>query len=523
MGLLRSASVFSGLTLVSRLFGLVRDQILAIVFGPGAGLDAFWVAFKIPNFMRRLFAEGAFSQAFVPVLGEYKVQQGDTAVRELISRVSGSLALVLLGITIVGMVVFPWLILKYGPMAIDNEQKLVLTADMLVLTLPYILFISLTALAGGVLNTYKRFAVPAFTPVFLNLCLIGVSLWLAPMFPEGSEVMALAWGVFIAGIVQLLFQFPFLAKLGLLRWPKYGFNHPGVKQIIRLMLPAIVGSAVVQINLMIDLIIAYTLLPDSSVSWLTFSDRLVEFPLGVFGIAIATVILPSLSQHHAKTDPDKFSRVMDWGIRWSLLIGLPSMVGLLLLAGPLLTTLFNYGAFTQHDVLMSQMSLFAYAAGLLAFIWVKVLTPGFYSRQDTKTPVRIAVLAMFTNIVLNLAFVLPWMHYGLPGAHTGLAIATTIAAFLNAGLLFLTLKRQGVYKLEAGWGRLLLQIFAALGLMFALLFFGVPELGEWFSWPFWQRALMLSTWVSAGAICYFVGLYVFGFRLGAFRSGMTSG
>jgi len=523
MGLLRSASIFSSLTLVSRVFGLIRDQIFAIVFGPGASLDAFWVAFKIPNFMRRLFAEGAFSQAFVPVLGEYKQKKGDEAVRDLVSQVSGSLAIVLLVITIIGMVVFPWLILKYGPMAVDNQQKLVLTADMLVLTLPYIFFISLTALAGGVLNTYKRFAVPAFTPVFLNLSLIGVSLWLAPMFPDGFEVMALAWGVLIAGIVQLLFQFPFLAKLRLLRWPKYGFSHPGVKQIMRLMLPALVGSAVVQINLMFDLIIAYTLLPDGSVSWLTFSDRLVEFPLGVFGIAIATVILPSLSKHHAKSDRDKFAQVMDWGVRWSLLIGLPSMVGLLVLAGPLLTTLFNYGAFTQYDVEMSQMSLFAYASGLLAFIWVKVLTPGFYSRQDTKTPVRIAIWAMATNMVLNIAFVLPWIHYGLPAPHTGLAIATTLAAFLNAGLLFIHLKRQGVYKLDAGWGRLLLQIFSALLVMFALLFFAVPSLSEWYDWPFWQRGLVLILSVGAGALSYVVILYLCGFRLSAFRAGMTSG
>lgn len=518
MGLLRSASVFSSLTLVSRVFGLIRDQILAIVFGPGAGLDAFWVAFKIPNFMRRLFAEGAFSQAFVPVLGEYKIKQGDDAVRELVSRVSGSLGLVLIGITILGILVFPWLILEYGPSVVVNQQKLVLTAQMLVLTLPYIFFISLTALAGGVLNTYKRFAVPAFTPVFLNLCLIGVSLWLAPLMPEGYEVKALAWGVFLAGIVQLVFQFPFLAKLKLLTWPKYGFRHPGVIKIMRLMLPAILGSAVVQINLMLDLIIAYTLLPDGAVSWLTFSDRLVEFPLGVFGIAIATVVLPSLSQHHARTDPEEFSNVLDWGIRWSLLIGLPAMAGLILLAGPLLTTIFNYGQFGQHDVLMSQMSLFAYASGLLAFIMVKVLTPGFYSRQDTKTPVRIAVMAMLINMVLNFAFVLPWLHYELPGPHTGLAIATAISAILNAGVLLLTLKRQGVYKIGAGWGIFSLQIGAGLLLMIALLFLAVPALESWFEWAYWQRAIMLVVWVSAGALVYFVGLYLFGFRFGKFRA-----
>lgn len=518
MGLLRSATVFSGLTFVSRIFGLVRDQIIAIVFGPGPGLDAFWVAFKIPNFMRRLFAEGAFSQAFVPVLGEYKVQKGDEAVRELIGRVSGTLAIVLMIVTVLGILIFPWLLLKYGPAVVANQHKLVLTADMLVLTLPYILFISLTALAGGVLNTYKRFAIPAFTPVFLNLCMIGASLWLAPYLPAGYEVTALAWGLFVAGIVQLVFQFPFLAKLGFLTWPKLGFRHPGVRKILRLMGPAILGSAVVQINLMVDLLIAYTLLPDGSVSWLTFSDRLVEFPLGVFGVALGTVLLPSLSQHHAATDPTRFSRTLDWGIRWTMLIGVPAMVGLIFLAGPLLTTLFNYGAFSQHDVLMSQMSLFAYAAGLLAFILVKVLTPGFYSRQDTKTPVRIAVIAMVINMALNLGFVIPWIKLGWPAPHAGLALATTIAAFVNAGMLLMMLRRQGVYRAAPGWGRLLVRILAGVVPMMLVLGFAVQGISDWFDWPAWQRALLLLTWVAAGALVYFVGLYLAGFRLAQFRA-----
>ena len=421
MGLLRSASVFSGLTLVSRVFGLIRDQIIAIVFGASAGLDAFWVAFKIPNFMRRLFAEGAFSQGFVPVLGEVKVKQGDAAVRDLISRVAGSLALVVLGITIVSMVLFPWLILHFGPKAITNQHKLVLTAQMLVLTLPYILFISLTSLSGGVLNTYKRFAIPAFTPVFLNLCMIGAALFLAPYMPPGDQVKALAWGVLLAGAVQLAFQVPFLAKLGFLTWPRWGFNDPGVQRIMRLMGPAILGSMVVQINLTVDLLVAYVVLPDGSVSWLTYSDRLVEFPLGVFGIAISTVILPSLSQHHAQTDGHEFSKTLDWGLRWALLIALPATAGLVMLAGPLMTTLFNYGAFKQHDVLMSQMSLFAYASGLLAFIMIKVLAPAFYSRQDTRTPVRIAVRAMLANLVLIAVLVIPWVHLDYPAPHTGLA------------------------------------------------------------------------------------------------------
>jgi len=268
----------------------------------------------------------------------------------------------------------------------------------------------------------------------------------------------------------------------------------------------------------VAMLVAYVVLPDGSVSWLTYSDRLVEFPLGVFGIAISTVILPSLSQHHAKTDPEQFSRVLDWGIKWSLLIGLPAMAGLIVLAGPLLTTLFNYGAFAQHDVLMSQMSLFAYASGLLAFIMVKVLTPGFYSRQDTKTPVRIAVTAMVINMVLNFAFVLPWLHYGWAGPHTGLAMATAISAFINAGTLLLTLKRQGVYKFGTGWGAFALQIGTGLLLMIGLLVVFVPGLESWFDWSSWQRATMLLVWVSAGALVYFVGLYLFGFRFGKFRS-----
>ncbi|MBI1424668.1 MAG: murein biosynthesis integral membrane protein MurJ [Gammaproteobacteria bacterium] len=518
MGLLRSASVFSALTLVSRVFGLIRDQIIAIIFGAGAGLDAFWVAFKIPNFMRRLFAEGAFSQGFVPVLGEYKVRQGDAAVRDLIGKVAGSLALVVLLITLVSIVVLPWLILHFGPRVITNQHKLVLTAGMLVLTLPYILFISLTSLAGGVLNTYKRFAIPAFTPVFLNLCMIAAAIWLAPLMPPGNQVKALAWGVLAAGIVQLGFQLPFLARMGLLIWPRWGFNDPGVQRIMRLMGPAILGSMVVQINLMVDLLVAYVVLPDGSVSWLTYSDRLVEFPLGVFGIAISTVILPSLSQHHVQTDGHEFAKTLDWGIRWALLIALPATAGLVMLAGPLMTTLFNYGAFKAHDVLMSQMSLLAYASGLLAFIMIKVLAPAFYSRQDTRTPVRIAVVAMLSNIVLILVLVIPWVQLELPAPHAGLAMATSLSAYGNAIMLFLTLRRQGVYHSMPGWGCFLRQLAGALAMMLAVLIFAVPGLSHWLAWSAGHRALMLLVWVGVCAATYFAGLYLFGFRLGAFRA-----
>lgn len=518
MGLLRSASVFSSLTMVSRVFGLIRDQVLATSFGPGIALDAFLAAFKIPNFLRRLFAEGAFSQAFVPVLGEYRVQQGDTAVRELVARAAGSLGLVLSLVTIIGILVVPWLILEYAQIASSNQQKLTLTAQMLRLTFPYILFISLTALAAGVLNTYGRFAVTAFTPVFLNLCLIAAALLAAPHFPEGYEVMALAWGVLIAGIVQLLFQFPFLKRMNFLVWPKYGFRDEGVKRIMRLMGPALLGASVVQINLLLDVVIALVWLPDGSVSWLTFSDRMVEFPLGVFGIAISTVVLPSLSKEHAQTSQQGFARIMDWGLRWSMLIGLPAMLGLILLAGPVLTTIFNYNAFNQNDVYMSQLSLYAYASGLLAFILVKVLAPGFYARQDTKTPVKIALKAMLVNIVLNIVFVVFLLRIEFVGPHAGLALATSISAFVNAGLLFWHLRRAGHYQPIAGWSGFALQLLAALTLMSLVLLLGVPDISTWFAWPAWQRVLHLSLWVALGAVSYFAGLYLSGFRLDKFRA-----
>ncbi|MFO8155099.1 MAG: murein biosynthesis integral membrane protein MurJ, partial [Thiohalospira sp.] len=383
-GMLQSTAVVGGFTLLSRILGFVRDVVIARVFGAGVATDAFFVAFKIPNFMRRLFAEGAFNQAFIPVLAEYRTDREHAETRELVGRTAGTLGLFLLGLTILGVVGAPVLIGLFAPGFIGDAERFDLAVEMLRLTFPYLLFIALTALAGGVLNTYGRFAVPAFTPVLLNISLITAAAFAAPSFAE--PIRALAWGVFIAGAAQLAFQLPFLARLGLLPVPRWGAANAGVRRIARLMVPALFGSSVAQINLLIDTLIA-SLLATGSVSWLYYADRLVEFPLGVFGIALATVILPGLSAHHAANDPAAFSRMIDRALRWVLLVSAPATLGLILLAGPILTTLFEYGAFTAADTAMAAVALMAYSIGLTGFILVKVLAPGYFARQDTKTPV----------------------------------------------------------------------------------------------------------------------------------------
>jgi putative peptidoglycan lipid II flippase len=497
------------MTMISRVLGFVRDMLIARIFGADAGTDAFLVAFKIPNFLRRLFAEGAFSQAFVPLLSEYKEQQDQAAVKALVDKTAGTLGVVLFLVSLLGVIAAPLLIMLFAPGFVDDPQKHGLAADMLRLTFPYLLFISLTALAGGVLNTYGKFGVPAFTPVFLNLSLIGCAVWLAPHMDE--PVTALAWGVLIAGVLQLLFQLPFLAKLGFCGWPRWGWKDSGVRRIIKLMGPAILGVSVVQINLLLDTIIA-SFLVTGSVSWLYFSDRLVEFPLGVFGIALATVVLPSLSKQHARADVGEFSQTMDWALRWVILIGVPATLGLLLLAGPMLATLFYYGEFGRHDLEMASLSLMAYSLGLLGFIMVKVLAPGFYARQDTKTPVKVAVKAMVANMVLNIAFVVPMVWLDVPGAHAGLALATALAAFVNAGLLFYLLRKEGAYQPQAGWGAFGLRVVVAAAAMSLVLLFGVQDIVEWTQWRGWVRAGWMLAWVAAGAGAYFATLFLLGVK-----------
>lgn len=476
-------------------------MLLARIFGADSGTDAFFVAFKIPNFMRRLFAEGAFAQAFVPVLSDYKQEGGKAALRLFLDRTAGSLALVLMLVTVVGIVAAPAVIMLFAPGFLWEGKQYDLAVQMLRITFPYLFFISSVAFAGGILNTHGKFAVPAFTPVFLNICLIAAAIWLAPLMPE--PVVALAWGVFAAGMVQLLFQFPALLRLGLLPRLRFGFRDAGVKRIMKLMLPAIFGVSVTQINLLVDTLIA-SFLAVGSVSWLYYSDRLVEFPLGVFGIALATVILPNLSQNHAAENADAFSRSLDWGLRLVLLIGMPASVGLLMLAEPMISTLFQYDQFTQTDVVMAGKSLMAYAAGLLGFILVKILVPGFTSRKDMKTPVRFGIYAVCANMAMNLAFVFPL-------AHAGLALATSLGAFFNASLLLRRLLKEKIYKPTQGWRLFFLRVVLGTSAMAAILFHFVdPSL--WSAWDAKHRALYLALWIAIAAAVYFGTLLLSGLK-----------
>lgn len=507
--LLKSTAIVSGMTLISRFFGYLRDMVLAVSFGASGASDAFFVAFRIPNFLRRLFAEGAFSTAFVPVFAEFRERRGQEALKDLIDHVSGALSLVLFVITLLGVLAAPILISVFAPGFHTDDAQHALASDMLRITFPYLFFISLTAMAGGILNSVGRFAVPALTPVFLNLSLIGAALLGAPYFEE--PVMALAWGVFIAGAAQLAFQVPFLIRYGLLPRPRLKKAHEGVQRIARLMLPAIFGTSVVQINLLVDTLIASFLMA-GSISWLYFSDRFVELPLALFGIAIATVILPRLSRDHARSDPAAFSTTMDWALRLSLIIAVPSSLGLILLATPILAALIQYQAFLESDTRMAAMSLMAYAFGLPAFILIKILAPGYFSRQDTKTPVKIAVIAMLSNMVLNLVLVLPWVMLDLPGPHTGLALATSLSAYLNAGLLYLGLRRQKVLELLPGWAGLWWRIGLAASLLVLSLAWFVPDASQWSQWDAQTRVVMLMLLLSMGAAVYLLTLLALGLR-----------
>lgn len=506
-GLIRSSGVVGIMTMLSRVLGLVRDMVIARYFGAGAGADAFFVAFKIPNFLRRLFAEGAFSQAFVPVLSSYREQQSVDEVRGLVNAVAGSLGLVLLGVTLVAMLGAPLLTAVFAPGFLGDDLKFALASDMLRITFPYLLLISLTAFAGGILNSYDRFAIPAFTPVLLNLAMIGAAIFLTPLMD--TPVMALAWGVFIAGALQLFFQLPFLMRLGLLPRPRVDYRHEGVRRILKLMVPALFGVSVSQINLLLDTVLA-SFLQTGSVSWLYYSDRLSELPLGVFGIAIATVILPSLSRKHAAASADQFAATLDWAVRAVLLIGVPAAIALGLLAEPLIATLFHYGEVTDRDVAMSAQSLRAYSAGLLAFMLIKVLAPGFFAREDTSTPVKIGIIAMIANMVFNLALIFPL-------AHAGLALATSLSAWLNAWLLWRGLRKEGAWQSQSGWPRFLAQLAFANATLVAIILYLQPPVDQWLTVGGLQRSADMALLVAAGVGGYFVALALAGVRVRHFR------
>lgn len=503
VGLLRSSAIVGIMTMLSRVLGLARDVVVANYFGASGSADAFFVAFKIPNFLRRLFAEGAFAQAFVPVLSEYRTQKDLKAVQMLVNYVAGTLGSVLIAITVLAVVGAPMLTAVFAPgFYMGDEGKFELAAEMLRITFPYLLLISLTAFAGAVLNSYERFAIPAFTPVLLNISLICSAIFLSPLFDP--PVLALAWGVMIAGVVQLVFQLPFMAQIHLLPRPKWGWNDPGVRRIMTLMLPALFGVSVTQINLLLDTVLA-SFLQTGSVSWLYYSDRLAELPLGVFGIAIATVILPSLSRKHAEQSSEHFSSTLNWAMQMVMLIGIPAAVALFILAEPMLVTLFHYGALGDRDVMMAAMSLRAYACGLLAFMLIKILATGYFSRQDTKTPVKIGIQAAVLNMVFNLLLIGPF-------AHVGLAAATAMSAFLNAGLLLHGLIKTGLFSWSDGWLSSLLRMLAANVAMGVSLYFMMDAPENWLVMDLWQRVMNMAILVAVGGGVYVLVLLVCGLR-----------
>jgi putative peptidoglycan lipid II flippase len=512
-GLLRSSGVVGFFTMLSRFLGLARDVVFARVIGAEALADVFFVAFKIPNFFRRLFAEGAFAQAFIPILGEYREKGSVAAVRQLVSRVAGNLGLTLILLTLLIIIASPLMAAIFAPSwYMDNPSKFAATSEMLRITFPYLLFISMTGLAGAVLNSYDRFAVPAFTPVLLNLCLILAALFAAPLFDEPAY--ALAWGVLLAGIVQFLFQLPFLKTIHMLPMPKVDWQDSGVKKVLVLMAPAIFGVSVSQINLLLDTVLA-TFLPTGSVSWLYYSDRLSELPLGVFGIAIATVILPNLSRHHVAQSTQAFSETLDWALKMILLIAVPAAAALILLAEPILVTLFFYGeVMTVRDMAMASLSLKAYAAGLIAFMLIKVLAPGFFARQDMRTPVRIGVIAMIMNMLFNLLLVIPLHSYWQVG-HLGLAAATSLSAFLNAILLYFALRKQDIYQPMSGWLRFFIRLAIAVMVMLFVLIQLSNALGgqeSFYNFNWLQRVAYIGLLCGVGFIGFAVSLLLLGFR-----------
>lgn len=508
-GFLRNTTIVGLLTLLSRVTGVIRDMVYLISFGAGPLMDAFLVAFKIPNFLRRLTAEGAFSQAFVPVISEYRVQRPQVEVRALVARVMGVFGALLFVITVIGVIAAPVLAFIFAPGFRADGDRFELTVEMLRFTFPYMFFISLVALGSGVLNSYGRFAVPAFNQTLLNLVMIVTAGVIAPHFEKPGLVLAI--GVFAAGVVQLVAQLPAMRALGLLPRPRWDRAHEGVRRIARLMLPGIFGSSVAQVSLLLDTIIASFLMV-GSVTWLYSADRLVEFPMGVFSIALATVILPGLSSHHAEKSPDKFNATLDWALRLTMTIVTPAAIGLLFLSAPLIATIFGYGAFTDRDVLMCSYALMAYSLGLIGFSLVKVLAPGYFARQDTRTPVKVGLIALSINMIFNLAVVVPAFLSGFPVPHVLLALSTGLSALVNAALLLRGLRREGIYAPSVEWRRLLPRIVLASLAMAAFLWWISGDWSAWTDWPALRRALWLTLSVVGGAAVYFATLWLVGTR-----------
>ena len=502
MNLLKALATISSMTLLSRILGFVRDAAIARIFGAGLATDAFFVAFKIPNFLRRLFAEGAFSQAFVPILAEYKNRRGEVELHDLIDYVAGLLALALFGVTLQGVLAAPYIIYVSAPGFAKTPDKFNLTVDLLRITFPYIFFISLTALAGSILNTFSRFAVPAFTPVLLNLSFIAFTLWLTPYFDPPAK--ALAWAVLVGGVLQLAFQAPFLLHFHAMPRFRINFKHEGMRRVLRQMGPALFGVSVGQISLLLNVIFASFLLT-GSISWLYYADRLMEFPAGMLGVALGTILLPSLSKHYANRSSEEYSNLLDWGLRLTFLLAVPAAVALAVLAMPLIATLFKHGAFSVDDAQAVRAALVAYSVGLLGLILVKVLAPAFYARQDIRTPVKIAVVALVVTQLLNFALIGPLQH-------AGLALATSLGACLNAGLLYYLLRKRAIHVPRPGWLVFLFKLFIAVALMGAALWFAAGDAKSWMAAAAPLRVARLIGVVVLGSVVYFAALWLLGFR-----------
>jgi putative peptidoglycan lipid II flippase len=502
VSLLKALSTVSGMTLLSRITGLVRESLKAVLFGAGVQMDAFEAAFRLPNILRRMFAEGAFSQAFVPILAEYQRQRGTEATRDLVGRVGTLLAIALLVVTILGIIAAPWLVYLLAAGFERTPGKVELTADLLRIVFPYILFVSLVSLAGGVLNVHRRFAIPAFTPVLLNLSIIGAALFIAPHMDP--PILAVAWGVAIGGVAQLALQIRPLAKLGMLPRPSFRWRDEGVTRVLRAMGPALLGVSAAQISALINTQLA-AWLGDGRISWISYADRLMEFPSALLGVAIGTVLLPSLAKHHSDADHLRYSDLLDWGLRLALLLALPSALALWLIAVPLISTLYQYGRFTVEDLWQVRAALLGYSVGLTALILVKILAPGFYARQNLKTPVKIAFVTVL--VTQALALVLMW-----PLGHAGLTLATSLGACVNAGLLFVFLHRRGHYLPRGGWLVFITKVGVALAVLGAVLLAVAGPSSFWLAASLWAKVGRLALVVAAGGFAYFATLYVLGFR-----------
>ncbi|MBJ8476176.1 MULTISPECIES: murein biosynthesis integral membrane protein MurJ [Acinetobacter] len=507
MALWRSTFIVSAMTMLSRVLGLVRDMVLLNVFGAGKDFDTFVVAFRIPNFFRRLFAEGAFSQAFIPVLTEYKTTKLHAEVQILISRVFGCLLMVMSLLTLISMIIAPVILYVYAPGFHSDPAKFNLAVDMFRLTIPYLMFMSLTAFASSILNSYGSFASPAFSPVLLNVAMIAGAWWLTPYMAE--PIMALGWAVVAAGVLQLAIQIPELWKKKLLIPPKVDFKHEGVDRILKLMLPALFGVSVTQINLLLNTIWA-SFMQDGSVSWLYSAERMTELPLGLIGVAIGTVILPSLSMSKAEQDQAKFRRMLDWAARVIVLVGVPASIALFMLSTPIIQALFQHGAFDARDTQMTALALQCMSGGVLAFMLIKVFAPGFYAIQDTKTPVRVGLMAVAANAILNIIFIGIFKLINWQAEHMALAIASSGSALVNAGMLYFYLHKKDIFRFGAHWKKLFIQFAIANIAMIAALWCAL----NWYdgSVSQWIRILEVVGLCLVGVIAYAVALLASGFR-----------